>query len=44
MLEFERIDISEDIVVNKTHLSKERDILKILVFIMSLIFAMVVMI
>ena len=49
MLEYERIDISEGIDVNKTNLSKECDIchygiLKILVLNMSLIFVMVVMI
>ena len=55
MLEYERIDISEGINVNKTNLSKECDvtivnvnvtigILKILVLNMGLIFAVVVMI
>ena len=47
MLEYERIDISEEIDVNKSHLSKECDIFgifKILVLNMSLIFATVVMI
>ena len=49
MLEYNRIDISEGIDFNKTHLSKESifvtiGILKRLVLNMSLIFAMVVMI
>ena len=49
MLEYERIDISEEIDVNKTNLSKECDIchywyFKILVLNMKLIFTMVVMI
>ena len=49
MLEYERIDISEGIDVNKTNLSKECDIvtisiLKILVLSMISIFVMVVMI
>ena len=49
MIEYERIDISDGIDVNKTNLSKECDIvtigvLKILVLNMSLIFVMVVMI
>ena len=49
MLEYERIDISEGIDVNKTNLSKEYDIvtigiLKILVLNMKLSFVMDVMI
>ena len=46
MLEYERIDISEGIDINKTNLSKECDIdiLKILVLNMNLIFVMGVMI
>ena len=50
MLEYERIDISERIDVNKTNLSKKKvifviiGILKILVLSMNHIFAMVVMI
>ena len=49
MLEYERIDISEGIDVNKTNLSKECDIchfgvLKTLVLNMNHSFAMVVMI
>ena len=49
MLEYERIDISEGIDVNKTNLSKSAifvaiGILKILVLNMRSIFAMVVMI
>ena len=49
MLEYERIDISEGIDVNKTNLSKNVifitiGILKILVLNMNHIFAMVVMI
>ena len=49
MLEYNRIDISEGIDVNKTNLSKECDIchywyFKILVLNMKLIFTMVVMI
>ena len=49
MLEYERIDISEGIDVNKTNLSKNVifitiGILKILVLNMNLIFVMVVMI
>ena len=49
MLEYEQIDISEGIDVNKTNLSKECDIchywyLKILVLNMNLIFVMGVMI
>ena len=47
MLEYDRIDISEGIDVNKTNLSKECDfvtigILKILVLSMRSVFAMVV--
>ena len=49
MLEYEKIDISEGIDVNKTNLSKECDIchfgiLKILVLGMNHIFAMAAMI
>ena len=47
MLEYERIDISEGIDVNKRNLSKECDvcgILKMLVINMNLIFVMDVMI
>ena len=49
MLEYERIDISKEIDVNKTNLSKNVifitvGILKILVLSMNHIFAMVVMI
>ena len=46
MIEYERIDISEGIDINKTNLSKECDIdiLKILVLNMNLIFVMGVMI
>ena len=49
MIEYERIDISEGIDVNKTNLSKECDIchysyFKILVINMNLIFVMDVMI
>ena len=49
MLEYDRIDISECIDVNKANLSKECELchywyLKILVLNRSLIFAMVVMI
>ena len=49
MLEYERIDISEGIDVNKTHISKKCDIchywyFKILVLNLSPIFAMAVMI
>ena len=49
MLEYERIDISEGIDVNKTSLSKECDIcqywcLKTLVLHMKIIFAMVAII
>ena len=47
MLEYERIDISEGIDVNKTNLSKKFvtvGILKILVLSMNDIFAMIVMI
>ena len=49
MLEYDRIDISEGIDVNKTSASKECDIchywyFKVLVLIMNHIFAMVVMI
>ena len=49
MLEYDRIDISEGIDVNKTNASKECNIvtigiLKILLLSMSHIFAMVVMI
>ena len=44
MLEYDKIDISEGIDVNKTNLSKECDILEILVLSMNHIFAMVVMI
>ena len=49
MLEYDRIDVSEGIDVNKTSLSKECDIchywyLKILVLSMNHIFAMVAMI
>ena len=43
MLEYDEIDISERINVNKTSASKECDILKILVLSMNHIFAMVVM-
>ena len=43
MLEYDKIDISEGINVNKTSASKECDILKILVLSMNHIFAMVVM-
>ena len=44
MLEYDKIDISEGINVNKTSASKECDSLKILVLSMNHIFAMVVMI
>ena len=49
MLEYDRIDISEGVDVNKTNLSKECDIviigiLKMLVLNLNHIFAMVVMI
>ena len=43
MLEYDEIDISERINVNKTSASKECDILKILVLSMNHIFAMVIM-
>ena len=49
MLEYDRIDVSEGIDVNKTNASRECDIciicvLKILVLSMNRIFAMVVMV
>ena len=43
MLEYDEIDISERINVNKTSASKEYDILKMLVLSMNHIFAMVIM-
>ena len=44
MLEYDKIDISEGIDINKTNASKICDVLKILVLNMNHIFAMVVMI